>query len=151
MLASQQVIAGIVSHLVAAATSAAGRVYSDRFHPVDTYPSIRVQHVDEDLQAEDDDITWPAQRLHSLQVDVVALQRAVSGLDAALSDLVAQVLTALQGTQAAATLSPLVGCQLVATGIRYQAQTDGEAATGTATVRVLVLFHTASNNPSTLI
>ena len=151
MLASQQVINAIVARLVAAATSAGARVYSDRFFPVDVYPAIKVQHVDEDLAAEDDDITWPAMRLHSLQVDVVALHQTAAGLDAALSGLAAEVLLALQGSQAAATLSPLVGCQLAATGIRYQAQTDGEAATGLATVRLVVLFHTASNNPSTLI
>lgn len=151
MLASQQVINAIVARLVAAATGAGARVYSDRFHPIDVYPAIKVQHVDEDLQAEAEDITWPAQRLHNLQVDVLAFQRALSGLDAALATLAEQVLTALEGTTAAATLNPLVGCVLSASGIRYEAQSDGEAAIGSAGVRFTVLFHTASNNPSTLI
>jgi hypothetical protein len=151
MLASQQVIANIVARLAAAGTSAGARVYSDRFHPLDICPAVKVVHVDEDLQAADEDITWPPLRMHRLQVDVAGHVRAVSGLDAALAALVAELLGVLEGSQAAASLSPLPGCQLTATGISYQAQADGEAAAGMATVRVEVVFHTASNNPSTLI
>lgn len=151
MLASQQVIARVVQLLVAAATGAGARVYSDRFHPIDTYPAVKVVHVDEDLQAADDDITWPAVRLHRLQLDVMGFVQVPTGLDAALAALAEQILLGLEATQATTTLNPLAGCQLTATGIRYQAQAEGEASTGITTVRLEVLFHTASNNPSTFI
>lgn len=151
LLASQQVIEAVVARLVAANTSAGARVYSGRSWPVNTYPAIKVQHVDEDLQAADADVTWPATLLHQLQLDVVGYVQTPTALDAALAALALQVLQALQGTLAAATLQPLAGCTLQATGIRYQFQTDGEAATGLATVRLGVEFHTASNDPTTII
>lgn len=151
MLASQQVIAKVVSLLVAAATSAGARVYSDRFFPISIYPAIKVVHVDEDLQAAGDDVTYPQQRLHRLQLDVQAFVQVLSGLDATMAAMAEQVLQALEGTLAATTLNPLAGCQLTATGISYQAQAEGEASSGIATVRMEVLFHTASNNPSTFI
>lgn len=151
MLASQQVINAIVARLVAAATGSQDRVHSDRFHPVAAYPTTKVVHVDEDLAAEADDVTWPAQRLHTLDVDVVILVQATSGLDAAMSAAALQVLQALEGSIAAATLAPLVGCQVQATGLRYEAQGEGAAITGKATVRLRVLFHTQTNNPETLI
>ena len=151
MLASQQVIANIVARLIAASTSAGARVYSNRFHPLDVYPAIKVKHVDEDLHAADEDITWPQQRMHLLQVDVAGHVQAATGLDDAMAAMTAELLGALEGSLAAASVNPLPGCQLIATGISYQAQTDGEASTGIATVRVEVVFHTASNNPSTLI
>lgn len=147
-LASQQVINAVAARLVAAATGAGARVYTDRFYPVSLYPSIKVKHVDEDLQAADDDVTWPAVRLHVLQVDVDCMARAVSGLDGALSDLAAQVLLALEGVAAPITPLPVA---LTAAGIRYQAAADGEAAVGIATVRIEAQFHTAANNPTTLI
>lgn len=151
MLASQQVIEAVVARLIAAATDAGSRVYSGRAWPVQAYPAIKVQHVDEDLQAADDDVTWPATRLHQLQLDAVSYVQAPTDLDAAMAAMALQVLQALQGTLAAATLQPLAGCTLQATGIRYQFQTDGEAATGLATVRLEVEFHTASNDPTTII
>lgn len=151
MLASQQVIEAVVARLVAAGTSAGGRVYSGRAWPVDAYPAIKVQHAGEDLQAADDDVTFPATQLHQLQLDAVAYVQTPTGLDAALAAIALQVLQALQGTLAAATLQPLAGCTLQATGIRYQYQTEGEAATGLATVRLVVEFHTASNDPETII
>jgi hypothetical protein len=151
MLASQQVIEAVVARLVAASTGAGARVYSDRAWPVDTYPAIKVLHVNEDLQAPDEDVTFPATQLHQLQLDAVAYVQAPTGLDAALAAMALQVLQALQGTLAAATLQPLAGCTLQATGIRYQYQGDGEAATGLAIVRLAVEFHTASNDPETII
>lgn len=151
MLASQQVIEAVVARLIAANTSAGARVYSGRAWPVDTYPAIKVLHVDEDLQAADEDVTFPATQLHQLKLQAAAYVQAVTGLDAALADMARQVLQALQGTLAAATLQPLAGCTLQATGIRYQLQAEGEAATGLATVSLAVEFHTASNDPTTII
>jgi hypothetical protein len=151
MLASQQVIEAVAARLVAADTAAAARVYTARAWPVDTFPSIKVLHVDEDLQADAEDVTWPPTLLHRLQLDVLAYVQAPTGLDAALAAMALQVLLALQGTRAAATLQPLAGCTLQATGIRYQTPGDGEAATGLATVRLEVEFHTAGNDPETII
>lgn len=150
MLASQQVIDQVVSLLIAAGTVAGSRVYAGRFWPVDTYPAIKVQHAGEDLQAADDDVTWPPTRLHDLQLEVVAYVQAATGLDAALSAAVLQILQALQGTLAAASLQPLAGCTSSVTGIRYQPQGDGAAAVGLATVRLDVQFHTAANNPESI-
>jgi len=147
ILASQQVIDGIVDRLVAAATSSGVRVYSDRFHPVSAFPSIRVKHVDEDLQAGDDDVTWPAMRLHRLQVDVDVLVQAAAGLDAALAAAALEVLQALEGMQS--PLAPL-NVALAATGIRYQATSDGQASHGVATVRLAAEYHTATNTPHTI-
>jgi hypothetical protein len=143
----------VVAILAAAGTSAGARVYSDRFHPVDVFPSVKVLAGDEDMAADDDgeDITFPAIRLHRLQLEVRADVQAATGLDAAMSTMVEQLLGALEGSVAAATLQPLVGCDLKATGVRTQATSEGQAAHGQATVRCEVLFRTRSNNPSTLI
>lgn len=151
MLASQQVLQRMAQLLVAAGTPSGARVFTDRFHPVDTYPSTRVQVVDEDLADDSQDITWPRERQHTLLVDVHVHCQATTGLDAHMADQAAQVLQALEGTQAAATLQPLAGCSLQAQRIDYQANTDGQAATGTATVRFEVIFTTLSNDPETLI
>ena len=148
MLASQSIITAMQAALVAAATTSAARIYTDRFWPISTYPATRLLHVDEDLQATDDDITWPAVRLHRLQVDVQVSVQAEADLDTTMSDAAQQVLQALEG--AATPLAPL-NVALQATGIRYQAQTDGAAATGQATVRFEALFHTAANDPTTVI
>jgi hypothetical protein len=151
-LASAQVIARMAALLVAAATPSGARVHTDRMHPVDTYPSTKVFHVDEDLAADDqDDITWPRRRLHRLTVDVMVLCEAASALDTVLAEQARRVLLALEGTLAAATLVPLAGCSLQATGIRYQAPGEHQAAHGSATVRFDVLFTTESNDPDSLV
>lgn len=153
MLASQQVVARVVANLVAANTAAGARVYSDRFHPVATFPAVKVVVIDEDMAADEDgdDITFPAVRLHRLQLELRADVEAATGLDAAMSALVVQLLRALEGTVAAATLQPLPGCFVESKGVRYQAASEGQAAQGLATVRCEVQFRTKSNDPETLI
>lgn len=152
MLASQQVIDRMAQVLVAAGTASGARVFTDRFHPVDTYPTTRLQVVDEDLATGDDeDITWPRERQHTLLVDVHVHCQAITGLDAHMAAQAAQVLQALEGTFEAATLQPLVGCSLQAQRVTYQATGDAQAANGTATVRCEVIFTTRSNDPETLI
>ena len=148
VLASQQVINAVVARLTAAATTSGARVYSDRFHPIALYPSTTVRHVDEDLQAADDDITWPATRMHRLSLEVDVLVQVPAGLDGAMAAAALQVLQALEGD-----IAPIAGLPvaLAATGISYQAASDGQAATGKATVRLEANFHTASNAPHTLI
>lgn len=152
MLASQQVLERMAQILVDAATDSGGRVHTDRFHPVNTYPSTRLQVVDEDLAAdEDEDVTWPRERQHTVQVDVQVHCQATSGLDALMATQAAQVLQALEGTLANATLNPLTGCSLQARSLSYQATSDGQAANGTAKVRFEVIFSTLSNDPTTFI
>jgi hypothetical protein len=68
-----------------------------------------------------------------------------------MADQARQILLALEGTAAAATLQPLPNCHLQAQSIRYQATSDGQAANGTATVRIEVIFSTLSNDPTTII
>lgn len=152
MLASQQVIERIQALLIAAGI-AADRVYTDRNFPAATFPSLKVVHAGEDLaaDADGDDITWPERRLHELQVDVLCLVQADIALDDAMADSARQVLLALGGTVAAATLQPLVGCSSKSLSIRYQPNPSGQAAHGIATVRFEVSFRTYSNDPETLI
>ncbi len=152
MLASQAVIERIQALLVAAGL-AADRVYTDRAFPVATFPALKVVHAGEDLAADPDgdDITWPERRLHELQVDVLYLAHAADNLDAALAAGALQVLQALGGTVAAATLQPLVGCVCKSLSIRYEFNSSGQAAHGTALVRFEVSFRTHSNDPQTLL
>jgi hypothetical protein len=150
MLASQQVLHRMQQLLVAAATSSGARVYTDRLHPVSEYPSTLLSIADEDLQAdEDDDITWPRMRLHELLVDVQVHCQAAAQIDDHMADQALQVLRALEGTLAAATLQPLQGCTLQSNRITYQPASEGQASNGTATVRFTVLFRTLSNDPET--
>ena len=152
MLASQQVLERIQALLLAAGV-AADRVYTDRAYPVAAYPSLKVVHAGEDLAADPDgdDITWPERRLHDLQVDVLCLVQADTGLDAAMAACALQVLQALGSTVAAATLQPLPGCTCKAVSIRYQPNPNGQAAHGMATVRFEVGFRTLSNDLETFI
>lgn len=152
-LASQQVADRVVALLLAAPTTAGSNVSSDRFHPVSAYPTIKVLHTGEDIGADDDgdDITWPAIRLHRLALDVRAEVQASVDLDVAMSAIALEILQALEGTQAAATLAPLPGCTLRSTGLFLQTTPEGQAANGQATVRLEVLFRTRADDPSTLI
>ena len=153
MLASQQVLQRIVQLLVAANTGSGVRVFSDRFHPVAQFPTTRVLLGDEDMQADDDgdSITWPREQLHRLQIDVQVLVQAASGLDAAMAEAELQVVQALQGSVAAATLQPLQGCVLRVQGARREATQGDQAAHGITTLRCEALFRTFSNNPETFI
>lgn len=153
MLASQQVLERVAALLVAANVVPPGQVHTDRLHPVSVYPSIKVVHAGEDLLADEDgdDVTFPARRLHELQAEVHVFAQAVSGMDAVLASRVAAVLLALEGTVAATTLQPLVGCSLKATGLRYGLPADAQAAHGQATVRLEISYRTHSNDPETLI
>lgn len=151
MLASRQVIQAIAARLAAAGTTAGARVYAARNWPVEEFPAIRVVAGEESLDGEADDITFPRERTHQLAVDVRCLVRDATGADEAADELAEEVLLALEGTQAAASLVPLAGCNLAATRISRTPQTEGEAACFATTVTLEVLFSTASNDPATLI
>jgi hypothetical protein len=148
VLASQQVIDAMAAVLVAAGTGSGARVHTDRFHPVAVFPSTKLLHVNEDLQTAADDLTWPPIRLHQLQVDVRVLVNAPADIDTAMSTAALQVMQALQGS--ASPLAPLP-VDLAVQGISYQSQTDGQAATGEATVRFEAQFQTAAHQPETII
>lgn len=153
MLASQQVLERVQQLLLAANTAAGSQVHLGRGHAVSVYPALKVAHGGEDLQADEDGdaVTWPARRLHELQVEVMAFVESGTDMDGALAALATQVLLALEGTVAAATLQPLPACTLRATSLRYQLGSEGQAAHGIATLGFEASFRTASNDPETLI
>jgi hypothetical protein len=151
MLASRQIVNAIVAALVAAGTTAAGRVYGSRAWPIAQFPAVRVVAGDEALDTADEDITWPRQRTHTLQVDVHCVVQQAADPESAADALAVQVLQALEGSLTAATLAPLPGVALAATRLARQAQADGEATTVETVITFEVLFGTASNDPTTLI
>lgn len=148
LLASHQVLQAVRDALIAGATTSADRVSTGRFHPVDAYPFTRVRHRDEDLRTEGDDITWPPVRLHTLQLEIDVLVQASADLDAVMADGALQVLQVLEGTPE--PLSPL-NVSLSATGISYQATSDGAASLGVATVRMDAQFNVSAADPTTIL
>ena len=78
MLASEQVLQRVVALLLAGPTAAGARVFDNHFHPVATFPAIKVQLRDEDMAADDegDSVSWPRVQLHSLQLEVLLLLEA---------------------------------------------------------------------------
>lgn len=150
MLASRQIINAMRERLLDA-TDAADRVYTNRAWPVATFPALKVTSGDEELDAGDQDITWPRERQHALQVFVQVIVRDAENLDDAMDELTEQVLIALEGSEAASLLSPLPNVRLAATRITRQVTTTGEAATGIAIVTFEAVYVTASNNPSVFV
>lgn len=153
MLASQQVLQQLVAQLAAGPTAAGPRVYGDRFHPVDSFPAIKVLLRDEDLSADEegDSVVWPRVQLHRLRLDVQLLLEATTGLGDAMAAFEASALRALQGTVARATLQPLAGCDLRVLAVRRQPTAEGAAAQLLSTLACEVLFRTRGNDPETLI
>lgn len=152
MLASHQVIVAMADLLVAAAIAPVGNVErKNRARIFGTFPGVKVFAGDEDLQATDEDITWPPARQHELRPQVDLVVRDPDDLEGAMSAITAEALQALEGTFAAATLAPLQGVALRATRITRRVTTEGEAATGTVSVQFEVVFHTQSNDPETII
>jgi hypothetical protein len=150
MLAARQVVLAVRDRLIAAATAAGTRVYAGRAWPLDTYPAIRVFATDEDLQADAaEDATWPQSRLHRLQLDVQGTVNEAADPDGAADALAAEILQALEGTQAAARLAPL-NCALQAQRIGRQQVAEGEASLGRVTVRFEALFGAESDDPHTI-
>jgi hypothetical protein len=145
-LASHKVLQAVRAALIAGNTSSGSRVATGRFHPVADYPFTRVRHLDETVQATDDDITWPARRLHTLRLDVDVLLQLSADLDTALSAAALKVLQVLEGTPA--PLAPLP-VSLACTGIRYQATGEGAASTGIATVSMEAQFTVSAADPAT--
>lgn len=151
MLASRTVVLALKQRIIDAATPAGDRVHIGHAWPIATLPAVRLELQGEDLTAEADDITWPQQRTHALDVVARCLVQQATDPDAAADSLAEQVLLAAEGTQAAATLAPLVGVSVAAVRIDHAAQADGEASTAATDITFRILFGTASNDPATLI
>lgn len=152
MLAARQVVIAIKQRLLDANTDAGQRVYAGRGWPLDTLPAIKVFADDEDLAADQgDDIGWPRQCLHSLGVDVECTADDIDDPESAADQLAEQVLYALEGSLAAASLSPLPGVALMSRRISRLMQTEGAAKAAKAVVSFDVLFTTRTDDPSTLI
>lgn len=152
MLASHQVVVQMADRAVTAGLATAANVERrNRARIFDTFPGVKVFAVDEDLADDPEDITWPRDRQHTLQVEVAGVVRDPADLEGAMSAMAEAILQCYEGTAAAATLQPLAGVVLQAQAISRSVATEGEAAAGTVRVRFEVVFHTRSNDPSTFI
>lgn len=152
MLAARQVVQAIAARLVAAATAAGANVNStNRGLTFATYPGIKVYALDDDHEAADDDITWPHEQLHDLSIAVDCVVQDPADLEGAMDALVEEVLIALEGTAAASQLSPLQGVRLRSVGSTRTVRTDGERATGTASVRLRATYSTSADDPATFL
>lgn len=153
-LAAAQVVARLKANLIAAATVAGTKVYSDRAWPIDEaeLPTLQVFCGDEAITPMV--VHWPSLQEHRLELLLVGKVRAVAGIDETMNAFVAQVLAALYGTQAAVTLTPLQGVRLESPGERAVTrvpQEDAQAAFAHVTVRSIACFKTMSNAPETLV
>lgn len=153
MLASHQVVLAAAQRLIDAATAAGANVnHKNRGLTFATYPGLKVYAADDDHEAADsDDITWPHEQLHELALVVDCVVQAPDDLEGAMASLVEEVLQALEGSAAAAQLSPLQGVRLQSVGSTRSVRTDGERATGTASVRFRVTYSTEADDPSTFL
>lgn len=153
-LAAEQVVVQLKANLLAAATVAGVKVYTDRAWPVDEaeLPTLQVFCGDEAHTPQT--IHWPCMQEHRLELLIVGKVKATSAIDTVMNAFIAQVLTALYGTQAAAKLAPLVGVRLEPPGERAVIRTpqeDAQAAFAHFTVRAIACFRTMSNAPETLV
>lgn len=152
MLAARQIVLAAAERLVDADTAAGANVnHTNRGLTFATYPGIKVYATDDDHQAADDDITWPHEQLHELALVVDCVVQEPDDLEGAMDALVEEVLLALEGSAAASQLSPLQGVRLKSLGSTRRVRTDGERATGTASVRFNVTFTTSADDPSTFL
>lgn len=151
MLASQQVVEAMAGRLVAAAIVGAGQVeWRNRARVFSAWPGIKVYSTDEDLADDPEDITWPRQRQHTLQVQVDTVVRDPADPEGAMSALALQVLLTLEGTEAASLLQPL-GARLGATRITRRMATENEASVGTVSIAMEIIFATRSDDPETIL
>jgi hypothetical protein len=153
MLAAGQVVAQLKANLLGV-TVAGSKVYTDRAWPVDEseLPTLQVFPGDEAMNPLT--VHWPCLQEHKLELLLVGKVRATSGIDETMNVFIAQVLTALYGTQNASTLAPLIGVRLEPPGERAvmrRPQEDAQSAFADFTVRTIACFQTMSNAPETLV
>lgn len=152
MLAAHQIVLAAAQRLLDADTAAGANVNAkNRALTFATYPGLKVYITDDDHQAAANDITWPHEQLHELALVVDCVVQEPDDLEGAMASLVEEVLQALEGSAEASQLSPLQGVRLQSLGSTRSARTDGERATGTASVRFSVTFTTSADDPSTFL
>ena len=150
-LAAAQAVDRVAAILAAAGTPASSRVYTARSWPLaeSELPALLVFAEGEPITPVTVDYPWLQQ--HDLQVRVQGYLRDSDTLDDEMNGLAESVLSALFGTQANAQLQPLTGVYMTCTSIDRFMGKVGPADAGQVTVSLGVRFHTASNQPSTLV
>lgn len=144
MLASRTVANALRALLVGAATDAQDRWYVGRAWPVQQLPAGKVVLADEDLDGEEgNDLTWPRDRTHSLQVQLHCMAADVDDPEAQADALAEQALVAVEGDP-----QPVPGVTIVAQRLTRQLAADGQATTSITTVHLLLLFGGRSDDPS---
>ncbi len=144
MLASRTAATALQALLVAAATDAGARWYLGRGWPVQQLPAGKIVLVDEDLDAADDaDVTWPRDRVHTLTVQLQCMAADTDDPEGQADALAEQALVAVEGTAA-----PLAGVNVIATRITRQLATDAQAHVAITTVQLQLLFGGRSNDPT---
>lgn len=150
-LAATQV-RGAVKALLINATAAGDRVHTGRSWPLaeDQLPALKLAVTGEDVTS--DSMHLPRLQEHQLRLEVRGFVRDVDDLDAALDDLVGEVLAVLFADDAAASLEPLPNVVMELQGSDRTAQDDANAAsTGGVAIRLAITYQTLSNDPFTLV
>lgn len=150
-LAAAQCVDRVAAILASGSTAAGPRVYTSRVWPLAEaeLPALLVFAEGETVTAASIDYPW-LQR-HDLAVRVQGYCRNTESLDDEMNGLAESVLQALFATQANAELQPLTSVTMTCTEIDRFMSKLGPADVGQVTVSLDVQFHTASNNPASLI
>lgn len=149
-LASAKVLDQIAENLVAGATGADSRVYTSRFWPLQEADLPAIKVVAEDELIEPQGISLPIRLRHELIVAVDGYVKATDNADDAMHTLAYEVMVALFGTDAAATLEPLDSVAMRPIEIARSIDETGPAQMGRITVRLSIQYWTASNEPQNL-
>jgi hypothetical protein len=105
MIAEQQIIDALKARIIAGATDAESRVYSDRLWPLteSKLPAIRLYVHEEKVTPQV--VHFPALQDHDLTIGAQLCAEAVAGIDAVINALKLQVLDCLFDTIEHATLN----------------------------------------------
>lgn len=153
---AQQVVNAAAARLVAAATAAGDRVYTDRLWPTDAAntPDLLVLAGKERIKPVT--VHWPRVNEHRLELLVAGRARAVTGMDAALDALLMQCLGAFFDTVEHASLGllpqPLAQLEIdrrKPDPAELQALGKSEFATGQVLLVLEAVFHATDTAPDT--
>lgn len=147
MLCSQQVIDGLKTRYVAAATNAASRVYSDRLFPLtdEKVPALRLYVLQEEVTPET--VHFPVLQKHDLSIAVEHCAHATSGIDSVISDLQLQTKQAVFDTLPHATLG-ISGLLLTERGSGpLQAAEGADVQIAQRTTQLNAQYRTFANAP----
>lgn len=139
-LAAAQVIDALAARLVPMAATA-GRVYTSRLWPLTeaSLPAWRLVAADELMERVD----LTGLHRHSLELEATAYARATADLDDTLHALVATGLPLL--------FADPVPYDLTALSISRNVTTEGEAAMGAITLRLMATFYAHPATPETIL